>query len=236
MKKCKRYLIVLTAVALLLSSSMVACGQPEEESPYIPEELRQIEEHEFFELCQEMKSYIGQAHTLALGLKGFSWHQVDVVYYEIDEYGVWKVKTLNEIIESADMVNPLVSDCNKCRALAIKAWSESPYKEPQTAVQEKEKLTIGEWWGLCGQLESALARAMLQAGHTRNASIFVSLRIGIATSKEAKVREIELEQFDTRLVEYHAAVDDVIDNLEQAKQAASELSNWQFSTLMIDEN
>lgn len=235
MKKCKRYLIVLTAVALLLSSSMVACGQPEEESPYAPEELRQIEEQEFFELYQEMKSCIEHAHTLALGLQNFSWHQVNVAYYEIDKYGVKKWKTLKEIIESADIVNPLVSDCNKCYALAIKVWAESPYKEPQTAAQKMEKLAIGEWWGLCDQLESALVRAMLQASHTRNAPIFTSIRNGIETSKETQVREIELEHFDTRLAEYRAIVDDVIDNLEQAKQAASELSSWQFSTLTVEE-
>lgn len=237
MKKCKRYLIVLTAVALLLSSSMVACGEPEgqteEESPYTAEELRQIEEHEFFLLYQGMRSCIEQARSAATGAGGFKWHCVaDVGWFQLDKYRSERWTMLTDVMPRREAAQPVVKQCEECLALATQVWSQNPYKEPQSGVQKMEKLTIGEWRELCEQLESELhdvqhCTSVLKAA---TGGFFTEVDAGFSRSNSS-IQTIYLDKFQMRHTEYTALLDEVMYNLTEATQALSELSGWQFACL-----
>jgi len=209
----------------------------ERQSPYTAEELRQIEEHEFLETYSEMRDYIQHVHTLALELQGFSWHQfADVGWYEVDKYGVQKWTLLQEVLPSAGTVQPLATDCDQCLALATEVWSENPYKEPQTPVQEMERLTIPEWRQLCGELQTSLAGIKVGVENFKadTESLFSQVEAVLSTER-AGIKEKYLENFQIKSAEYTDLLDEVIDNLQQAEQLASRLRDWQFGSLTIDE-
>lgn len=237
MKKCRWYSALLLGLVLLLAGLVMACGQPEaqpeEESPYTAEELRQIEEQEFFELYQEMKSYIGHAHTSASKLKGFSWHQFGSVgSYRVDKYGVQKWTLFSEILPSADVASPLLAQCDECRALATKVWLERPYEEAQRAVQEMEKLTIPEWRTLCGELELELGEAEHQASNIKAATeeLFTAMEDGLSKDRPL-IKERYLENFQRKSADYTDLLNEVMYNLKEAEQIASELRSWEFRSL-----
>lgn len=268
MERCKSYSILLVGLVLILASSVAACvqpeSQPEQESPYTAEELRQIEEQEFFELYSEIKGYIEHAHTLALGLQNFSWHQfANVGWSELNKYGIkrWTLvsqvlppaeavklsfldeqpcelysEVVSELLPSAQAIKQLLAQCDKCNALATKAWSKRPYKETQTVVQETEKLKIPEWRELCGELNSASAEAEHQAQNLRTSTekLFIEIE-DVFSNERPLVKARYLKSFQGKSAEYSEFLEEVIYNLQQAEQAASELRSWQFSSLTVGE-
>jgi len=269
MTKHKRFPTPLIGLVLLLASPIVACGQPEgqpeQESPYTAEELRQIEERELFQPYQEMKGYIAHAHTVTLGLQNFGWHQfADVGWSELNEYGVKRWTLVSQVLPPAEAVKPLflseepcelysevvsevlpfaealkqlLAQCDECNALATKVWSASPYKEPQTIVQEMEKLKIPEWQGLCDELQSALVEAERQALNleTGTEKLFTEIE-DVFSNERPSVKARYLQKFQSRSAKYTDLLDEATWNLEQARHAASELRNWQFSSLSTGED
>ena len=239
-------------------------GQPEQEPLYTAKELRQIEEQEFFELYSEIKGYIGHAHTLTLGLQNFSWHQfANVGWSELNKYGIkrWTLisqvlppaetvklslldeepcelysEVISEVLPSAEAIKQLLAQCDECNALATKAWSKRPYKEPQTVVQEMEKLEIPEWRELCGELNSASAEAQHQAQNLKTGTEKLFTEIEDVFSRERPlVKARYLKSFQGKSAEYSELLEEVIYNLQQAEQAASELRSWQFGSLTVGE-
>ena len=223
---------MVKGLALLLTGSAVACGQPEgqpeQESPYTVERLRQIEECEFSEVYCDMKRDVEQAYTLTLRLQDFSWRPYDSLSWEsVDEQGAETVTLMSEVLPAAEAVKPLSAQCDKCNALTVKAWLKSPYEGPETPLQEAEKLMIAQLRVLCRQLESELGEAKHQVNKLKSdinnqfADIEHSLSISTSLLKESY-----LETFRGRCAEYIDLLDEVMLNLEQAEQAASELRRW----------
>jgi len=126
----------------------------------------------------------------------------------------------------------LVVACDECYALGIKVWSQSPYKEPQTVVQEIEKPTITEWRALCGQLESALRDVQSQTLFLNTAAgDFCSEIEGVFNNSAAGMREVHLPVFRKRSSEYADLLDEMVYELKQAERAACEVTRWPFDSL-----
>ena len=236
MKACKWYLILLPVIALVLSSLMPACGQPEQQSTQADENLRQIEEQSFSELYNTMKRHIEHTHTLALGLQNFEWVKLANVGWEYkDQYGISRFKRLPEFLPSAEAIKPALTYYDEYCALAVKVWQENPYKEHQTAVEETKRLTIPQWREMCAQLELQLGKAEIQAQDLKSMTDKQFSDVERILTSETWLEHDYLEGFQNDSAQYANSLNEAISNLGQAKQAASELKNWQFKSLAPQE-
>lgn len=143
--------------------------------------------------------------------------------------------SVSEVLPCKEAASPLLAQCDECIALATKVWSERPYKEPKTAVQKMQKLTISEWRELCHELESALRVARNQATGVKSETYHLFTQVGQGLSFVTSIRERYLEEFRRQSAEYTDILDEVIHNLEQAELVASEVGNWEFNSLATDQ-
>jgi len=237
MEKRKRYAVLFMGLVLVLVGSPTACGQPggqpEEQAGYVSEELRQVEEAEFSELYREMKLYVEHAHTLALALGNCDWTSVaGLGWLSTDAQGYQQPNFLSEVMPSTEAAESLLAECEESYARAVKVWSESPYHEPQTAVQQAKKLSVPQWRELCVELDSALSEADLQTSYLQGVTqeLFLEVEAGLKNSGPG-AEEQYLGPFKDESAEYTGLLDEVMYNLEQAKRAASELASWPFASL-----
>jgi len=133
---------------------------------------------------------------------------------------------------AAEAAAPLLAECERSYARAVKVWSERPYKEAQSALEQARKLSVSQWQELCDQLDSALEEAEDQASHLNNVTeeLFLDVEAGIKNSGKGAEQQY-LENFQNESAEYTDVLDEIRYNLEQARQTASELASWSFTSL-----
>jgi hypothetical protein len=236
MKKHKWRVILLLVLAIILAGSIIACGQPDQQAMQANAELRQTEEQNFFELYDKTKGYMEHAHTHVLKLQNFTWDKVaDLAWQHTDQYGITRYELFPCFLPSAETVKPVLACYDEYYRLAVRCWEENPYKEPQTPVQETKRLTILQWRELGNQLESQLAEAEAQVQElklTTDKQLADAERI---LTSQGWLKDQYLKPFQSQSAEYTALLSEAISNLGQAKQAASELKNWQFTSLAPQE-
>lgn len=235
MKKFK--LCVIITIALLLISS-AACKQPVSQP-----------EQEFFNRCDQMQKNIEQARSIALELQRFNWDDFSAIGILCPPGGVCPVGNL-PIVERASVAKELVDrvvllpvrlpspktaetyyvQCDNCLKLAREVCSSSPYSKPQNSAASSENITA-QWQQLCGQLQSALQGAEYLA--TRDKTIAADYTFpqlfGYFTASDEKVKQKYLEKFTAKFDEYIRLHDELIHNVQQAKQTAIDLSTYEFS-------
>lgn len=209
-------------------------SQPEQGSLHAVRELRPIEEHRFSEVYDDMKGHVEQAYMLALGLQDFSWYPLDILGGTYGaNYSGDGLMVMPEMLPSAEAVKPLLRQCDRCNALAVKVWLESPHREPSIAVQQTRNLTIGRWRVLCCQLTLECSKAQLQVeklkAHTDRLFADIEHSLSISTSP---AKEIYLAAFSERRAEYDGLLCRMVVNLEQARRSASELTCQGFNPLV----
>jgi hypothetical protein len=234
--RLKWYATVAVALALL---SVVACGQRAAQP-----------EQQFSYLCSEMKKCIGQAQATASKLEDFNWDKFSDVGILCPPVGICPVGSL-PIVEKKSVTEetlerwvPLVErlpfpqtaktysiQCASCSELANEVCSNSPYNWSQAHMSEAEEVTLTQWQELCSQLQSALRGAEHLAFKDKTVAVeytFPQLFAYFTDSDEA-VKQKYLDKFVAEFDKYVQLQDELISNIQQAEQLASELANWQFS-------
>jgi hypothetical protein len=235
MKKLMLYTVITVALLLI---SVAACSPPVSQP-----------EQEFFSRCDQMRKNIEQAQAIASELEHFDWKEFAAIGILCPPSGICPVGNL-PIVEKAsvpkelaDRVVPLPQrlpspktaetysvQCASCLKLAIEVCSNSPYNESQASAAGSENITA-QWQQLCGQLQSALQGAKYLASRDKTiaADYTFPQLFAYFTASEEKVKQKYLEKFIAKSDEYIRLHDELIQNMQQAKQTALDLSNWQFS-------
>ena len=234
--RLKWYVIVAVALALL---SAMACSQrggpPEQQFSY---------------LCGKMKESIEQAQAVASDLEDFSWNEFSDVGILCPPEGICPVGSL-PIVEKKSVTEETLErwvslverlpfpqtaktysvQCASCLNLADEVCSNSPYNESQERMSEAGEVTLTQWQELCSQLQSALQGAEYLAFRDKTIAAeytFPQLFAYFTDSDEA-VKQKYLDKFIAEFDKYIQLQDELINNLQQAQQLASELATWQFS-------
>jgi hypothetical protein len=236
--KIRLKLYVIIAVALALLPAM-ACSQRGSQR-----------EQQFSYLCDEMKGCIEQAQAAALDLEDFTWNEFSDVGILCPPKGICPVGSL-PIVEKKSVTEetlerwvPLVErlpfpqtaktysvQCASCLKLANDVCSNSPYNGSQALIPEAEDATLAQWQEMCSQLQSALQGAEYLAFRDKTIAAeytFPQLFAYFTDSDEA-VKQKYLDKFTAEFDKYIQLQDELINNIQQAEQLASELANWQFS-------
>jgi len=233
--KFKLYTII-TATMLLIS--FVACSQP----------LSQPEQ-EFFDRCKEMQKNIEQAQSIASGLEHFNWNEFSAIGILFPPSGICPVGNL-PIVEKASVAKELVDrvvplperlpspktaevysvQCENCLKLAREVCLHSPYNESLASAAGSEKITLAQWQQSCSQLQSALQGAEYLASRDKTiaADYTFPQLLAYFTASEEKVKQKYLDKFMAKSDEYIKLHDELIQNVQQSRQTAIDLSNWQF--------
>ncbi|MBL7210108.1 MAG: hypothetical protein ISS52_08420 [Dehalococcoidia bacterium] len=211
------------------TSPAAGCGQPQGQSEQEPskaaEELRTIEELEFSETYYAMQGYVERAYTVALGLENFDWHPFDGFTWESPaEYGTESSALMSEVLPSAEAIEPLLMQCDKCNALAVEIWLERPLLEPKTTTQDTTKLTTGQWRALCRQLGSELAAAEREVAELKSDTErqFADIEHSLSVSTTS-IQGTYLDRFRGTYAQYVGLFDQVTSSLEQAERLAVKL-------------
>jgi hypothetical protein len=235
MKNFKLYVIITVALLLI---SFVACSQPANQP-----------QQKFFSQCDKMQKNIEQAQSIASKLEHFNWNEFSAIGILCPPQGICPVGNL-PIVEKASVVKEIVDrvvplperlpspktaevysvQCDNCLTLAREVCSNSPYNESQASAAGSENITA-QWQQLCGQLQSALqgAEYLAYRDKTIAADYTFPQLLAYFTASEEKVKQKYLDKFTAKSDEYIKLHDELIHNVQQARQTAVDLSNWQFS-------
>jgi hypothetical protein len=233
----KKFILFTIVTAAMIVISFEACSQPENQPP-----------PEFFNQCQKMQKNIEQARSIALQIENFNWDEFSAIGILCPPQGVCPVGNL-PIVEKDSVdkglqgrVVPLPEQlptpktaetyyvqCNNCLKLAAEVCSQSPYNQ-SAGIAGSENITA-QWQQLCSQLESALQGAEYLASRDKTiaADYTFPKLIAYFTVSDDNVKQKYLEKFTAKSDEYIKLHDELIRNIQQAKQTAIDLSNWQFS-------
>jgi hypothetical protein len=234
--RLKWYAIIAVALVLL---PVMACSQREGQP-----------EQQFTDPCDKMENYIEQAQGIASDLEDFNWSEFSHIGVLYPPKGLCPTGSL-PIVEQSSVTGELMErwvplaerlpspqtartysvQCASCLKLAREVCSNIPYSESQTRMSEAEKLTLTQWQELCGQLQSALHGAEYSASRDKTIAsdyTFPQL-VSYFNASDERIKQKYLNKFveeSDKYIQLHA---EMINNIQQAEQVASELSNWQFS-------
>jgi len=236
MKKFKLYVIITIALLLI---SFAACSQPVSQP-----------EQEFFDQCDRMRKNIEQAQAIASELQHFDWNEFSAIGILYPPQGICPVGNL-PIVEKASVDKKLVDrvvplpeqlpspktaetysvQCDNCLKLAREVCSRNPYSESQAGATGPEKITLAQWQQSCSQLQSALQGAEYLAYRDNSiaADYTFPKLFAYFTASDEKVKQKYLDKFMAKSDEYIKLHDELIRNVQQARQTAIGLSNWQFT-------
>jgi hypothetical protein len=236
MKKFKFYTITTAVLALV---SLAACAQPQ---------LANQPQSDYSSQCLKMQQNIEKARSIALDTQHFSWNEFAAIGVLYPPQGICPVKNL-PIVEKdsvdkklVDRVVPLPEglpssktaetyyvQCDNCLKLAIKVCSQSPYNQ-NAGTAGSENITA-QWQQSCSQLLSALQGAEYLAARDKSiaADYTFPKLIAYFTVSDENIKQKYLDKFTARSDEYIKLHDELIHNIQQAEQTATDLSNWQFS-------
>jgi hypothetical protein len=141
-----------------------------------------------------------------------------------------RVVPLPERLPSPKTAETYSVQCNNCLKLATQVCSNSPYSESQVSAAGSENITA-QWQQLCSQLQSALQGAEYLASRDKTFAADYTLPKLFAyfTASDEKVKQRYLEKFTAKSDEYIRLHDELIQNVQQAKQTAIDLVNWESS-------
>jgi hypothetical protein len=233
--KFKLHTIIIVAALFIL---FAACSQPISQ----PEQT-------FFNQCDQMQQNIKQAQSIALELEHFNWDEFSDIGILCPPQGICPVGDL-PIVEKASLDKKLLNrvvalperlpspktaetylvQCDNCLKLAREVCSNSPYIESQANTAGSENITA-QWQQLCGQLQSALQGAEYLASRDKTiaADYTFPQLLAYFTASDKNVKQKYLEKYTAKSDEYIKLHDELIRNMQQARQTIVDLSNWQFN-------
>ena len=225
----KRHAVLFTGLAMLLCALIPSCGQGELPSG----------EQESLPLHSQIVGHIANVQDLASELEDFTWHGLDDIGVQGPPAGCCGVgicivekgkdiahhgstwTTLTEMLPTTERATLLLMYCDKCLDMAEQMQSESP--------------AASGWQDACRQLESTLRGAKHLASDYRNTAKYQLDEIEEAVANSTpSAQEQYLEEFQSMSARYLGLLDEIIDNLQQAEEARSQLADCQLSPLGLD--
>ena len=228
----------ILAVALVLLSVM-ACNQRE----------LQPEQGDLGQ-CDKVKKHIEQAQAIASDLENFNWSEFSKIGMVYPPQGICSIGTL-PIVENSSVTGEALKNwvslteqlpspqtakiysiqCNNCLKLATELCLRSPYNESQTRLPEAEKLTVSQWQELCSQMQSASqgVEYLVSKNKTIAADYTFPKLLTYFTASDEQIKQNYLDRFMAESDKFIQLHDELIYNMQQAKQVAIELANWQPS-------
>jgi hypothetical protein len=224
---------VIAAILVLLP--VIACGQREGQPG-----------QQFADPCDKLKNHIEQAQVIASELEDFNWNEFSKIGILCPPKGICPVGDL-PIVEKSSANGELMErwvplterlpspqtaktysiQCASCLKLAKEVCSNNPYNESQKTMPGAEKVTLAQWQELCGRLQSALQGAEYSA--SRDKAIFSNYTFpqlwSYLNSSDENIQQKYLDKFVTRSDKYIQLHAELISNIEQAKQVATELAD-----------
>lgn len=229
--KFRLYTGLITVLVLI---SLAGCSRPSSQPG-----------NELAVLCNRMQKNIEQGQSFASELQHFSWKEFSDVGILCPPQGICPVGNL-PIVEKASVDNTLLNrvvplperlpstetaatysaQLASCLSLAKKVCSTNPYGKSEGS----ENITA-QWLELCGQLQSALQGAEYMASRDKTiaADYTFPQLFGYFTASDERVKQKYLEKFTAKTDEYIKLHDELIRNIQEAKQIAVDLSNLKFT-------
>ena len=208
-------------------------------------------EQQFLEPCVKMKNYIEQAQVIASDLENFIWDEFSNIGILCPPEGICPVGNL-PIVEKSSANEEFIKrwvpladrlpspetakvysvQCANCLKLADELCSHSPYIEPQTPTAGTENLTLTQWQELCDQLQSALigAEYLVFRDNTIAAEYTFPQLLAYFTDSDEKIKQKYLNKFVAKSDEYIRLHVDLVNNIQKAEQAVSELASYKPSS------
>jgi hypothetical protein len=195
--------------------------------------------------CDQLQNDIKQARYISSELEHYDWSEFSGIGILCPPQGICPVGNL-PIVEKAAVDEELLSrvvslpdrlpspataknyslQCNSCLRLASKVCSDVPYVEAAGTDNKTEELQA-----LCLQLQSALQAAEYLS--TRDKTIAVDYTfpklLAYFTASEATVKQKYMAKFTAKTDEYIKLQDEMIRNLQEAKQVTVDLYNLKFT-------
>jgi len=193
-----------------------------------------------------MQKNIEQAQSIASKLEQLDWGEFSDVGILCPPQGICPVGDL-PIVEKSSVDNTLLDrvvplserlpspktaetyslQCASCLRLAKKVCSGYPY-----AKSEGSENVTAQWLELCAQLQSALQGAEYMASRDKTiaADYTFPQLFGYFTASDEQVKHKYLEKFTAESDEYIKLHDELIRNMQEAKQITVDLSNLKFTT------
>ncbi|MBM4453495.1 MAG: hypothetical protein FJ013_02805 [Chloroflexi bacterium] len=104
--------------------------------------------------------YTRRAYLTTLELNHFDWQKVSSLSLAPDSSESSKeTHTLAKLLPSPDFVASLLTQLDKCHALAIRVWTENPYLPAHELDKNAASVTMGQWWVRYYQLEWEISKA-----------------------------------------------------------------------------
>lgn len=234
MKKFKLHAASSLALLLIL---FAACSQPASQP-----------QQEYFNQCHTIRENIEQAQSIASEIEHFNWNEFSAIGILYPPQGVCPVGNLpiveRDSVETKllDRVIPLLEglpspktaetyyvQCNNCLRLASEVCSQSPNSQ-YAGASGSENITA-QRQQLYSQLQSALQGAEYLAYRDKTIAgdyIFPKL-LAYFTASDEKVKQKYLEKFMAKSDEYIKLYDELIHNVQEAKQTSTELYDLQLN-------
>ncbi len=250
----KYFRLVCLLLASLLICSLISCMQivTVPQSQFNSQELKRIEENKFNEFYSEMKLHVDKANSLIMDLYYFDWGKIGSIgrisgmpglqvpdegsYFVINNQVVAFQPLTKELPGKKD-IEFLVREAEKCLHFASNIWSNSPYKEPGTAVSEVDQSILNQWRSHCTELSQQLSKTETQMAEFKT----VMQNTDFANMESTLngwdwVKENYLPAFQKSSAKYIELIDSTIAELREAQRYASQLTVWEFTSLSGGEN
>jgi len=207
----------------------------EEESTYIDEELREIEEQEFSLIFQELKGNINEANALAIKLPNYPWPGWMGDVGLITEPSGREFTNVKEILldELKVYSEAVLEQCQRCKTCSSQVWSSNPYKESQVVVGEIEMVVIEQWYETLHGFENDLYTTIdpIEKLQIQSSTLFHFLEGKLSEAEWAG--ENYLLKFSTSTQKYSDLLLQIRHNINKSKEIVSQLTSWEFKSLSV---
>jgi hypothetical protein len=229
------YAVLAVGAALLLAGLALV---------WVPESPIRIGETKPADPYNAIKSYIKKAQSMALELEKFTWQEFSTVGLEappsevcklgervtakesFDESSGCKWIPLPDMLPRPESAATLVVYCDKSLEMAEKIRATSP----------SDNSTMTQWLELCNQLQSTLNGAEHSAMSYKSTNEYVLTNISKSiNNSDPAIKQKYLEKFKNKSAKYLSLLEDLANNLEQAEQTLSQLTNGRLADETIPE-
>jgi hypothetical protein len=176
-------------------------------------------------LYHSIRDYTRRAYITTLELKFFNWQRLTSLNLVPEGSGESKgTDAAAELLPSRDFVAQLMTQCDKCHALAIRIWAENPYLELNATEDSKDGTTAEKWSALSYQFDWEISKTEEQVQTLKSdANQMFDKAEEYLSQKTASIQSNYLNELRNTRGKYIDKLEQVSLYLEQAREA-----NWKL--------
>jgi hypothetical protein len=172
-------------------------------------------------LSHDLFNYTRRAYSTAIELKRFDWSPAIVLnLVPKGQKTPSGTATAVELLPSPDFVNQLLTQVDKCHAMAVDVLAEDPYQVISTPENSKDKELYGKWWQRYHHLQWEISIAEKQVETMKlDASILFDGANHYLISENNTDKMRYLNSFQSSCATYMDKLEQISMYLEQAREA-----------------